>query len=109
MLLNNPIDISEDFYKPENEFFLAGNVTQFDTKKAEGFIEWNFHRWAYDWFFNKIDKHLQSQTEKSAPFQDYDVHPQCKLSINFISQRTFRLRMQTTTAATKRTSIINVD
>ena len=110
MLLNNPIDTSEDFYKPENEFFLAGSITQFDAQKAEGLIQWNFHRWAYDWFFNKIDKHLQLQTEKSAPFQDYDAHPQCKFSISFISQRTFRLRMQTTTATqTGHTSLMLVD
>jgi alpha-D-xyloside xylohydrolase len=110
LLLNNPIDISEDFYTPENEFFLAGNVTEFNAQKAEGVIEWNFHRWAYDWFFNKIDKHLQPQTEKSAPFQDYDVHPRCKFSISLISQRTFRLRMQTTTATqTERPSLMLVN
>lgn len=98
MLLNNPIDTSEDFFKTENELFLAGDVAHFNVQKAEGAIQWNLHRWVYDWFFNKIDKHLQLQTDKSAPFQDYDVHPQCKFSISFISQRTFRLRIETTAA-----------
>ena len=96
--LNNPIDISKDFYALENEYYIPGRITSFDATKNQGSIRWNFHRYTLDWFFNKIDKHLQQLDDKGAPFQDYDVHPQCDFSVSFISSRTIRLRMKTTTA-----------
>ena len=96
--LNNPIDISKDFYTLENEYYIPGRITSFDATKNQGSIRWNFHRYTLDWFFNKIDKHLQQLDDKGAPFQDYDVHPQCDFSVSFISSRTIRLRMKTTTA-----------
>jgi len=94
-LLNNPFDISEHFQRMENEFFLPGKITEFDEGTGKGKIEWQFHRYKPDWFFNKIDKHLELQNDKSAPLQDYDVHPQCDFEISFISQKTIRLRMKT--------------
>jgi alpha-D-xyloside xylohydrolase len=96
--LNNPVDVSEDFHQLENEYFIAGAVKAFDLKKNEGLLEWNFNRYALDWFFNKIDKHLQQLESKNAPFQDYEVHPQCSFSLAFINEGTFRLRMKTTSA-----------
>jgi alpha-D-xyloside xylohydrolase len=97
-LLNHPFDISPDFRQLANEYFLPGQVTEFDAFHAKGKIQWNFHRYTLDWFFNKIDKHLQQSNDKGAPFQDYDVHPRCEFSFSFISSRTIRLRMKTTTA-----------
>jgi alpha-D-xyloside xylohydrolase len=97
-LLNQPIDISDDFQQLENEYFIPGEVKEYDVEKGEGKLQWNFHRWTLDWFFNKIDKHLEYQETKNAPFQDYDTHPQCYFSITFVNQRTIRLRMKTTTS-----------
>src|SRR5690606_22269925 len=48
-----------------------------------------------DWFFNKIDKHLELQTERGAPFQDYELHPTTDFAVSFLTARTLRLRMQT--------------
>jgi hypothetical protein len=39
--LNHPLDIINDFYELENEYFLAGEVKNFNSKKSEGKIEWN--------------------------------------------------------------------
>jgi len=96
--LNHPLDIINDFYELENEYFLAGEVKNFNSKKSEGKIEWNYHRWQMDWFFNKIDMHLQKVHQKEAPFQDYESHPVCKFSLSFINSRTIRLRLKTTFA-----------
>lgn len=95
--LNNAIDISNDFQQLENEYFIPSSCTTFDEGQGNGKISWQLHRYVMDWFFNKLDKHLQLQTEKGAPFQDYDLHPECDFSLSFITQRTFRLRMKTTT------------
>jgi alpha-D-xyloside xylohydrolase len=51
-----------------------------------------------DWFFNKIDMHLQKANQKEAPFQDYESHPICDFSLSFINSKTVRLRMKTTSA-----------
>lgn len=96
--LNQPLDISDDFYQLENEYFVTGAVSDFNAKKCEGKIQWNYHRWVMDWFFNKIDMHLAKQAEKQAPLQDYETHPVCKFSFSFINSRTVRLRMKTSSA-----------
>lgn len=96
--LNQPLDIMDDFYELENEYFVSGEVRDFNPEKGEGKIQWNYHRWQMDWFFNKIDMHLQKANQKEAPFQDYESHPVCQYSLSFISSKTIRLRMKTTSA-----------
>jgi alpha-D-xyloside xylohydrolase len=96
--LNQPLDIMDDFYELENEYFVSGEVKDFNSKKGEGKIQWNYHRWQMDWFFNKIDMHLQKANQKEAPFQDYESHPVCPFSLSFINSKTIRLRIKTTSA-----------
>ena len=96
--LNHPLDIMDDFYELENEYFVSAEVKDYHSKKGEGKIQWNYHRWQMDWFFNKIDMHLQKANQKEAPFQDYESHPVCKFSLSFINSKTIRLRMKTTSA-----------
>lgn len=97
--LNHPLDIMDDFYELENEYFVSGDVRNFNAKKGEGKIQWNYHRWQMDWFFNKIDMHLRMTNQKEAPFQDYESNPVCRFSLSFINSRTIRLRMKTTSAS----------
>lgn len=97
--LNNPFDISPDFESLDNEYFLPGAIANFNEKTGKGQVIWQYHRYVQDWFFNKIDKHLEKQTQKEAPFQDYDVHPVCDFDVSFITPRTMRLRMSTSPVA----------
>lgn len=107
--LNQPLDIADDFYQLENEYFVSGSVMDFNPKKGEGEIQWNYHRWVMDWFFNKIDMHLTGQHEKQAPFQDYETHPVCKFSFSFINSHTVRLRMKTTSALQQKHTSLMLD
>lgn len=93
--LNNPTNISEAFYEAANEYYLAGPIKQFDAKTGKGIVEWQYHRYQQDWFFNKIDQHLEFQSQKSAPIQDYDTHPLTDFELSFVTERTVRLRMKT--------------
>lgn len=97
--LNHPVDISPDFHDLGNEYFLPARVDNFDIETAKGSVEWHLHRYQFDWYFNKIDKHLQLHNDKGAPFQDYEIHPSCEFSFDFISSRTVRIKMKTTSAA----------
>ena len=107
--LNHPLDIMDDFYELENEYFVSGEVKDFNAKKGEGKIQWNYHRWIMDWFFNKIDMHLQKAEQKEAPFQDYELHPVCNFSLSFINSKTIRLRLKTTSALQQEHSSLMLD
>jgi alpha-D-xyloside xylohydrolase len=107
--LNHPLDIMDDFYELENEYFVSGEVKDFNSKKGEGKIQWNYHRWMIDWFFNKIDMHLQKAEQKEAPFQDYESHPVCNFSLSFINSKTVRLRLKTTSALQQEYSSLMLD
>lgn len=107
--LNHPLDIMDDFYQLENEYFVTGAISDFNVKKGVGKIQWNYHRWVMDWFFNKIDMHLLKQEQKNAPFQDYESHPVCDFSISFINSKTVRLRLKTTSALQEEHSSLMLD
>lgn len=92
---NNAIDLSIDYQGNANDYYLPSRIKSFDETTGSGRVEWAFHRYTMDWFFNKIDRHLDLQSQGSAPFQDYDLHPVFDFSISFISDRTVRLRMKT--------------
>lgn len=95
-LLNTPVDISDDFYQLQNEYYVAGEVTGFEAAKGEGTIQWNYHRWVPDWSFNKMGKHLKKFTETEVFWKKYDVDPKLRFSITFTSARTIRLQVKTT-------------
>lgn len=95
-LLNDPIDISDDFFMLDNEYYIAGKVTAFDSQTAEGDIKWGYHRWVPDWSFNRMGKHLKKFTEKEVFWKEQEVDPVLHFSLSFISSRTFRLRINTT-------------
>jgi alpha-D-xyloside xylohydrolase len=98
-LLNQPLDISDDFYDTQHEYYLAGPVTHFDAASGEGRIRWYYHRWVHDWSFMKIGTHLKKFDEKEIFWHDQAVHPELYFSISFINDRCFRLRMKTTDTA----------
>ncbi|HWB25511.1 MAG TPA: TIM-barrel domain-containing protein [Chitinophagaceae bacterium] len=95
-LLNTPIDVSDDFYTLENDYYLAGAVTTFNAEKGEGTIEWNYHKWVPDWSFNKMGKHLKKTTETEVFWKEHDANPKLHFKISFISARTIRLQINTT-------------
>ena len=42
--LNHPLDIMDDFYELENEYFVSGDVRDFNAKNGDGKIQWPYHR-----------------------------------------------------------------
>ncbi|MCO6498637.1 MAG: alpha-xylosidase [Chitinophagaceae bacterium] len=109
-LLNHPPDISHGYRDSDNDFFVAGDITEFDPSSGTGKLKWLFHKYVSGWYFNKIDKHLELQTERQAPFQDYELHPTGNFSISFITDRTIRLQIKTDESPiTPRPSLMLVD
>ena len=94
-LLGDPIDISQDFSKLENTYFLSNRVLAFDPTTGIGTLEWKRYARRPTYSFNKMDKGLSPVTQNEEFPTEYDVSPALSFSIEFVSPRTIRLRMNT--------------
>jgi alpha-D-xyloside xylohydrolase len=89
------VDISEDFYRPGEDLFVATDIAGFNSNTGEGMIQWRLHRWAAQSSFGTIDAQLK---ECGNPRDHPEESPQSKalpFSLDFINARTIRLRMGT--------------
>ena len=94
-LLGDPIDISQDFSKIENTYFLSNRVLAFDPTTGIGTLEWKRYARRPTYSFNKMDKGLSPVTQNEEFPSEYEVAPALSFSIEFVSPRTVRLRMNT--------------
>jgi alpha-D-xyloside xylohydrolase len=93
-LIGDPVDVSEDFTKPENVYFVAGRVTEIDAASGTGKIEWKRHRRRVSLDFNHSGFGFTPDTSNEFP-PDYAQHPVTPFSIEFVNARTIRFRMAT--------------
>ena len=54
-VLGDPPDISQDFQKMENVYFIGSRVTSFDTSTGQGTLQWDRYLRNTTLSFNKID------------------------------------------------------
>ena len=94
-LLGDPIDISQNFSKLENTYFLSNRVLAFDPATGIGTLEWKRYARRPTYSFNKMDKGLSPITQNEEFPAEYDASPALSFSIEFVSPRTIRLRMNT--------------
>lgn len=94
-LLGDPIDISQDFGKIENTYFLSNRVLTFDSTTGIGTLDWKRYARRPTYSFNKMDKGLSPITQNEEFPTEYDANPAVSFSIEFVSPRTIRLRVNT--------------
>ncbi|MEM7552102.1 MAG: alpha-xylosidase, partial [Bacteroidota bacterium] len=94
-LLNQPLDISEEFKDFTNEFFVPDKLTSIDASGRKGSMRWNKHMYQLEWAFNKIGRRMMKSEGKEIPSEDYVVDPVLDWSIAFHSSRVLRLRLST--------------
>ena len=94
-LLGDPIDISQDFGKIENTYFLSNRVLTFDPTTGIGTLDWKRYARRPTYSFNKMDKGLSPITQNEEFPTEYDTNPAVSFSIEFVSPRTIRLRVNT--------------
>jgi alpha-D-xyloside xylohydrolase len=94
-LLGDPIDISQDFSKLENTYFLSNRVLAFDPTTGIGTLEWKRYARRPTYSFNKMDRGLSPITQNEEFPSEYDAAPALSFSIEFVSPRTIRLRVNT--------------
>lgn len=120
--LNQTPDVSADFAKEENAFFVASRVSQFDPESASGFIEWERYVLRQKMSFNQATPLLEKATwspeggsfeeDKHAeefPAGEYDKDVSLPFSLSFISPRTVRLRLTTKSEMPEETPSLMLD
>lgn len=91
-VLGDPEDISLDFKKHENVYFIGNQLTDFDPSTGEGKIKWDRYLRSNGLNFNKIDTGWTKGKATEFPATEYDENPVLPFSISFVSPKTIRLR-----------------
>ena len=96
-------DMSTDFCDLSNTYFLADSVVSFDAAKGEGLVQWKRYRMSPRQAFNLNGYWPVRMQMLDFPDAAYENDPSLKLSIEFITPRTARIRMLTTPIVPKNT------
>ena len=89
-------DVSTDFSDLSNTYFLADSLVAFDAAKGEGLLQWKRYRLSPRQAFNLNGYWPVRMQMLDFPDAAYVNDPELKLSIEFITPRTARIRMLTT-------------
>lgn len=97
-LLGDPVDVSHDFQRLENVYFVGSRVTSFDASTGQGTLQWDRYLRNTTLSFNKIDVGFTRGRANEFPGTEYDQDPTLPFSVAFVSPRTVRLRFSTRSA-----------
>ena len=93
--LGDPPDVSQDFQKMENVYFVGSNLKDFNPATGQGTLQWDRYLRNTTLSFNKIDIGFGRGKATEFPGTEYDQDPALPFSLTFVSPRTVRLRMST--------------
>ncbi len=91
-LVNEPIDISSDFYNFKNTYYFADSLVQFNPETATGKINYKRYEYKTRYAFNNMLGVLRPVTENEFPTGEYASSPELTFAVEFISDRTVRIR-----------------
>jgi alpha-D-xyloside xylohydrolase len=94
-VLGDPIDVSQEFRRLEQSYFVASRVTDFDPATGRGTLQWDRYARQPNYSFAKVDLDLARARPNEFPGTEYDADPALPFAIDFISPRTVRLRLST--------------
>ena len=93
-LLNEPVDISEDFYNFSNTYFVADSLTDFNPETGKGVVKWVRHSFQTRQAFNNMLAGLQRVDGNEFPGVEYAAHPKLPFALEFVSPKSVRIRMK---------------
>src|SRR5918911_300141 len=97
---NQPIDMSEEFSKQENHFFIGSRITEFDPRSASGKIRWESHALKQRVSYHQLTPQFEDyKVWEDTPPGEYEDDQDLPFSVSFITPRTVRLEMTTQIAA----------
>ena len=91
-LLNSPIDISGDFSDFKNTYYLADSLSKFDPATAKGELVYRRYNYITRQAFNNMLGVLSPAKPNEFPGTEYAASPALPFSIQFVSDRTIRVR-----------------
>ena len=94
-VLNDPVDVGQEFQRMEPVYFVGSKVASFDAASGLGTLQWDRYLRNTTLSFNKIDVTLGKGRGTEFPGTEYDQDPVLPFSITFVSPRTVRLRFST--------------
>jgi len=94
-LVNEPVDISKDFYDFTNTYYFADELSSFDPKTGAGEVKYSRYEYQTRYAFNNMLGVLKPVEPNEFPEVEYQASPTLPFKLEFVSQRTVRLRMQT--------------
>jgi alpha-D-xyloside xylohydrolase len=94
-IMGDAVDVSQDFRKMEQLYFIGNRVMSFDPATGTGTLEWARHLRQLSLSFNKLDRGFTRAKSTDFPGTEYDENPVLPFSISFVSARTVRLRFVT--------------
>jgi alpha-D-xyloside xylohydrolase len=100
-LLNEPVDISGDFYDFTNTYFVADSLQSFDISNGTGTLVYRRYENSTRLAFNNMMGVLKPVSPNEFPNNEYAVSPELTFSIEFISSRTIRIKATTGFKAAK--------
>jgi alpha-D-xyloside xylohydrolase len=94
-VMGDAVDVSQDFQKMEQVYFIGERVANFDPATGKGTLEWMRSLRRLSLSFNKLDRGFERAKSSDFPGTEYDENPKLPFEISFISPRTVRLRFAT--------------
>lgn len=91
-VLNEPPDISKDFENYHNTYYLADELVSFDPVTGKGSIKYLRHNYATRQAFDNMLTKLAPAPANEFPTTEYEAAPVLPFSIEFISDRTIRIK-----------------
>lgn len=90
-ILNEPVDISEDFSNFKNTYYIAEELADFDPETASGTIRYKRHEYSTAMAFNNMLARLTPVDANEFPTTEYAASPELPFSLQFISSRSIRI------------------
>ncbi len=94
-LLNEAVDISEDFRNFSNTYFIADSLTEFDPVTGQGKVKWMRHVYQTRQAFDNMLALLAPIGGNEFPGIEYEANPVMPFALEFVSPKTVRIKMKT--------------
>ncbi|WP_207427443.1 alpha-xylosidase [Pedobacter sp. SYSU D00535] len=91
-LLNAPVDISKDFKDFSNTYYLADSLKSFNPATGTGELVYKRHNYVTRQAFNNMLGTLRAVAANEFPTTEYAASPSLPFSIQFVSDKTVRIR-----------------
>src|SRR5215212_2536366 len=91
---NQPVDVSEEFTKQQNHFFVGSQVTEFDPDTASGKILWRGLALKQRVSYHQLTLQFEDyKVWEDTPPEEYEDEQALPFSLTFVTPKTVRLRL----------------